>query len=193
MSFKNTNFLIFIFFIIISFKNINNKPPDLPEKGPNHNNDNFHIEDKDKDKEEDDMNQRDKKNYNPNKIDISDKLREINVLKEKTIDISKKNDESKNKLQKYDLYYYIMVIINIIFSFILISFMLYKIFLYKLHKKKIKSNIIDVSITNNEHKKDNEISISKASFIIKGGNNQPPIENFDNGGTVAPVPIISNQ
>ena len=59
---------------------------------------------------------------NTNEVDISNKLKEINELKEKTKDISMKNDDSKNKLQKYHLYYYIMVILNITFA-IIISFL----------------------------------------------------------------------
>ena len=134
-------------------------------------------------------------NSNSKEVDISNKLKEINELKEKTRDISIKNDDSKNKLQKYHLYYYIMVILNIIFVITILLFIIYKIYnCYNSFLKKLNNNNLVVSIVNNDssiikdNQKQNERSITKSSFIIEGINNQPlEIESNDNNENVAPA------
>ena len=189
MSLKSRNFLYFMLFIIISLKNIRNRPPDNG-KGPNHKND----EDEDFERSFNHKDIHENKNHKPNEFNINNKLREINILKEKTKDISKNIDESKNKLQKYNLYYYIMVIINIIFATILLLFLFYKVLYQKKHKRILNTNYMNISIDNNDNKKDNKISITKSSFIIEGGNSLSKIDlSDDKGGNVAPVPIISNE
>ena len=132
-------------------------------------------------------------------IDINNKLKIINELKEKTKDISRKNDASKNELQKYLFYYQIMVILNIIFAFILLFFLFYKIYYYyKLLKKSLNdiNMMIDISKNNyfnsqeNIRKKETNIDIIKTSFEIKGGNDKPVliIESFDK----SEAPTVNN-
>ena len=204
MSLKKIHYTYFILFIIISFKEINNNPPHRPPPQRNHKKthkdileylDDFFFND-------DDFIDNNKKyrgisdynNINTNtNMNISNethnnKLKIINELKEKTLDISKKNDESKKKLKKYNLYYYIMITINVIFAFIILFFIFYKIYFYfNLLKKTINDSNLIISMAKsnyqitqeNAKEKETKIysykTISKSSFVIKGGNNKPVI------------------
>ena len=108
---KNIKINILIFFLLLSFTQEQFQKGDKPEM----NND---IPPPDKDRNSNNDN----------------KLNEINNLKKKYERIIKENNNSKAKLKKYNLYYYIFEILNIIFAlFISIYFMnqIYKFYKYR--------------------------------------------------------------
>ena len=211
MSIRNTNLIYFILFIFILIGKIKNNPGhpfDDNHQNDNHPNDDDkpkdnHPNDDDKPKDnhppEDDIGKNTKTN-NESKFNNNDdsKRKNLDELREKTQNMIKQNIEVKKKLQKYHLYYYIFVILNIIFAFIILSFIFYKVYSYY-HKKILNSNISMVSIVNNDseiaqnnnnnNKKDFERIITNYNFVIQGSNNfsQSGLESFNRDESVAPA------
>ena len=205
-------FLIYITFIFL--QNISNNPPPPPPLPPYplHNNyppssyshqDNFNVLPPNKrndfhhdrnNNQNKERNGRFKDNMDINKkIYINNMMNTIKDLKEKTKYIVKQNDDSKNKLKKYILFYNIIAFLNIIFSFILVFYIIYKISPYFISKKK--RNNLSFSLNNNISPKINEnikdssqqkVIITTTSFIIEAVNNNIFKESFDKNGNVAP-------
>ena len=187
MSSKKSYFLLFISLIIILFKKTNNKPRyenedrlDLepsPIKDPYFPKKDFLNKNKDK-----------------KQLNFDDMIERIKILKEENEKIEKQNDDSKNKLKKYHLYYYIMVILNFNFGFIIIFFILHKLYNYSINLKQealiISAANNDSQINQNNKKFSNfENVITTSSFIIEGVNNNHEIinESLDKEGNVAPA------
>ena len=147
------------------------------------------------------MNNKDKKdNENDRHFDDKqndDKQNKIEELRKKNNDIIKINRDSKNKLKKYNLFYSIMVVINVILALIIISFIIYKLIYYI--SKKNKNNHSVVSIANNDsqiiqdiNKKENGKIIYKTNLMIERINVRPIIEFESNNENQNEAPAINN-
>ena len=113
-------------------------------------------------------------------INNNNKLNEINDLKKKKEDIIKENINSKAKLKKYNILYYIIEIINIFFALFIAIYLIIKTFnYYKSRQTGIEANpnniisYVEVLPNNNNilNNSMNERSIFKQSFEIKGEDN----------------------
>ena len=142
---SNKNFISFIILMILLFGNIFNEPgpnsnlgydykrePEPNERGKNDNNPDY--------KDHNNMINNNNKKEDENKRHFDDKQNDdkqniIAELRKKNNDIIKINRDSKNKLQKYNLFYSIMVVINVILALIIITFIIYK-FYYYINKKR---------------------------------------------------------
>ena len=131
------------------------------------------------------------------KIKINNKEKTLKELREKTQEIIKKNNDSKNLLEKYNFYYFIISIVNIIFILIIISLILCKFYIYS-KQNILNSNNLIISILNKnnqiiqnniENNYLNKTVISETSFVIPGINDKPEVESesFDKSGNVAPT------
>ena len=104
------------------------------------------------------------------------KLNEINNLKKKYERIIKENNNSKAKLKKYNLYYYIFEIINIIFALFISLYFMNQIYYFYKYKYNIITNhecidsVIDIKIKNN-NANNNEIHISDKNNIFHKSEN----------------------
>ena len=203
MSLKNSNYIcFFILFLILLFKIINNTPP--PDIGPPKDHDPFNLDDEffPPPFEEDFLdNHKGKRNETKRNIDIkikiNNKKKTLKELREKTQEIIKKNYDSKNLLEKYNFYYFIISIVNIIFILIIISLILCKFYIYS-KQNILNSNNLIISILNKnnqiiqnniENNYLNKTVISETSFVIPGINDKPEVESesFDKSGNVAPT------
>ena len=125
------------------------------------------------------MNNKNKnKNEDENNKQVDNKQNIIEELRKKNNYIIKINKDSKNKLQKYNLFYSIMVVINIILALIIISFAIYKLYYYISNKRN--NNILEVSISNNDSKilqknnyEDIGKDINKSNLVIERINERP--------------------
>ena len=198
---SNKNFISFIILMILLFGNIFNEPsPEFSsqrQKDPNEmdKNDNPEI------KEHYNMNNKDKKdNENDRPFDDKqndDKQNKIEELRKKNNDIIKINRDSKNKLQKYNLFYNVMIVINVILALIIISFIIYKL-IYYICKKKDNNNFV-VSIANNDsqiiqdiNNKENGKIKYNSNLIIERINERPIIEFESNNENQNEAPAINN-
>ena len=104
------------------------------------------------------------------------KLNEINNLKKKYERIIKENNNSKAKLKKYNLYYYIFEIINIIFALFISLYFMNKIYYFYKYKYNIITNheyidsAIDIKIKNN-NANNNDIHICDKNNIFHKSEN----------------------
>ena len=196
---SNKNFISFIILMILLFGNIFNEPsPEIDsqrEKDPNKmdKNDNpeikEHMNNKDKKDNEKDRHFDDKQNDNKKNI--------IEELRKKNNDIIKINRDSKNKLQKYNLFYNVMIVINVILALIIISFIIYKL-IYYINKRNNNNNFV-VSIVNNDsqiiqdiNNKENGKIKYNSNLIIERINERPIIEFESNNENQNEAPAIIN-
>ena len=204
---SNKNFISFIILMILLFGNIFNEPgpnsnlgydykrePEPNERGKNDNNPDY--------KDHNNMINNNNKKEDENKRHFDDKQNDdkqniIAELRKKNNDIIKINRDSKNKLQKYNLFYTIMVVINVILALIIITFIIYK-FYYYINKKRNNNNYA-VSIANNNSQIIQEISnkekgksIYKSNLIIERINERPIIEFEPNNENQNEAPAIRN-
>ena len=198
---SNKNFISFIILMILLFGNIFNEPsPEFSsqrEKGPFEmdKNENPEI------KEHYNMNNKDKKD-NEKERHFDDKQNDdkkniIEELRKKNNDIIKINRDSKNKLQKYNLFYNVMIVINVILALIIISFIIYKL-IYYINKKNNNNNFV-VSIANNDsqiiqdiNNKENGKIKYNSNLIIERINERPIIEFESNNENQNEAPAIIN-
>jgi len=181
------NFISYIILIIFLFGKIFN------QHDPNsHLKNNDRREQEPNEKEKDIDNQLEFKEHNMNNKNKNENNKQfdnkqnsgkqniIEELRKKNNDIIKMNKDSKNKLQKYNLFYSIMVVINVILALIIISFVIYNLYYYISYKR---NNNLEVSISNNNSKmfqknnyKDIEKDINKSNLIIERINERPIID-----------------
>ena len=114
-----------------------------------------------------------------NKHGISKNNGNFNGINNLRDNILKENINSKAKLKKYNLYFTIIIILNIIFALIIFLFIINKLYEYYKNRKnrnnQNENNIISVVDIANNDSNLFQRSIYKQSFEIKGENNN--IEN----------------
>ena len=165
---KEINFLI-ILMILLSIKSIPNKK-DKPDIG---------IPDDIKDNLPPDLKDDNKIKTN---IHNSKEFDKVDDLRKRHENIIKENINSKAKLKKYNLYFFIIEMLNIIFAIIIILYVISKLYQhYKLRRNRII--LINNKISFVDELK-NERSIYKQSIQIESQNNDledkeaPPV-NFN--------------
>ena len=118
----------------------------------------------DKHKKEDDIPPPDKPDKNKNKkFDYN--LNDMNNLKKKYESIIKENNNSKEKLKKYNFYYYTFEILNIIFALFIFTYFMNQIFKFYKFRYNVRVNpensVSNVEIKNNFNNENENNDIDK--------------------------------